>query len=275
MNKIIIKGKNDYQLEVNKNIIINDFKVDLGVTRDWFFIYIPKGVTEQLIMEFTKEAQTGKYYFIIDDNSKLDLLLLASEQVASGYEFKFIIKTKSEMIINKFYARGEHQEQVTIDLVGVKSKVVYNFSTVAVAVQKYQLQVNHYQVETISMVNNRGITLKDAHLEFEVNGYIPKGMKNSKMEQTSKIITLGSNESKIKPNLMIMENEVIVRHGASMGCFPKDTLFYLQTRGIPLLTCYQLLVTSFLLSILMITDKELVLIKNIIKEVGACYVKTK
>src|SRR5690554_4215071 len=185
MNKIIIKGKNDYQLEVNKNIIINDFKVDLGVTRDWFFIYIPKGVTEQLIMEFTKEAQTGKYYFIIDDNSKLDLLLLASEQVASGYEFKFIIKTKSEMIINKFYARGEQQEQVTIDLVGVKSKVVYNFSTVAVAVQKYQLQVNHYQVETISMVNNRGITLKDAHLEFEVNGYIPKGMKNSKMEQTS------------------------------------------------------------------------------------------
>jgi Fe-S cluster assembly scaffold protein SufB len=81
---------------------------------------------------------------------------------------------------------------------------------------------------------------------MEVNGTVRKGCINSILDQGSKIITLGENNSIIKPNLYIDEYLVEARHGASIGKFNKDQIFYLNSRGIDELESHRLLTKGFL-----------------------------
>ncbi|MDD2489642.1 MAG: SufD family Fe-S cluster assembly protein [Bacilli bacterium] len=273
MNKIKVVANGEYQINVNQNIIVNDYTKSSEVNKEWLFIYVPSNMDETLDLKLCNTNTKEKIYILLDDNSKLDLFMIANKQLPSNYEFKFIIKDNSELVVNKFYYGNGHHEKLIIDLIGYKSKVYYNLSTVTKDKQKYIMNINHSNQETVSIINNRGITINNTALELEINGYILKGMKKSVMEQTSKIITLGENYSVIKPNLFIDENDVSVRHGASIGSFQKESIFYLQTRGLSKANCYQLLMQAFILSILKITEekkKELLQIVNIGGENHEC-----
>lgn len=268
MNKIKVRGSKQFELKVNSNIVVNDYSKAKDIKEEWLFIYIPSKVTESLTIDLSETKANVKICLKLDSNSELDLFMISNEKIAGNIEFKFIIKDYSTLKVNKFYYVGKLHEQLTIMLAGYQSKVYYNFSTITNAKQKYFLNVYHQQPETVSIINNRGITKGDTALELEINSYIPTGMKDSIIKQTSKIITLGENYSVIKPNLFVTENDVLVSHGASIGRFLDSELFYLQTRGIVEEECYYLLMQAFIFSILTISKEQKQQIKNIIKEGG-------
>ena len=136
-------------------------------------------------------------------------------------------------------------EEVTINLNGENSKVLYNFSTLAHTNQTFIININHNNKNTISNVYNHGVVINDSRLYFEVNSVVKKGYTNSMLNQESRIITMGDNYSEIKPNLLIDEYDVNARHAAIIGKFNKEDIFYLMSKGIPYEKANELLIIGF------------------------------
>lgn len=183
---------------------------------------------------------TNKY----DIKSNEKLILNINEYTLSNYEFN--LEENSYLEINKFYKNNGNNEEVTINLNGINSKIVYNFSVLSNKSEKYKINVNHNNKNTISIINNHGVVLNDSKLSFIVNSNVYKGNTKSVLEQSSKIIIMGENNSEIYPNLYIDEFDASAHHAASIGKFNKDEIFYLLTKGIDYESAVNLLIKGFL-----------------------------
>ena len=161
-------------------------------------------------------------------------------------EYVFDLEENAHLIINKFYEEKEISENITINLNGLNSRVDYNFSTITYDNQKYVININHNNKNTISNVINHGVVMNDSKLLFEVNSSVKKGNKGSKLNQESKIIVMSSNNSIIKPNLFIDEYDVDAFHSATIGKFRNDEIFYLKTKGLSEKDAISLLIKGFL-----------------------------
>ena len=178
----------------------------------------------------------------IDDGVTLKIDLNKS----SINKCEFNLGNNSYLIINKKYNEEEISESITINLNGISSRVDYNFRTLVYNNQKYLINVNHNNKNTISNIINRGVVKNDSSLVFEVNSKVDKGNINSVLNQESKIIIMSKNNSIIKPNLYIDEYNVDARHAASIGKFRKEDIFYLMTKGINEEDSVKLLIDGFL-----------------------------
>jgi len=76
------------------------------------------------------------------------------------------------------------------------------------------------------------INLNDNKLFFQINGIIKKDSKNSYLEENSKIINIENGNSKIIPNLIVDNKDVVANHSAYIGKFSEDWINYLNSRGI-------------------------------------------
>ena len=159
---------------------------------------------------------------------------------------EFNLDEDAYLEINKIYDLADIWEEVTINLNGENSKVLYNFSTLAHANQTFIININHNNKNTISNVYNHGVVINDSRLYLEVNSGVKKGYTNSMLNQESRIITMGDNYSEIKPNLLIDEYDVNARHAAIIGKFNKEDIFYLMSKGIPYEKANELLIIGFL-----------------------------
>lgn len=158
----------------------------------------------------------------------------------------FNLLNNASLTINKIYNEKEIDEEITINLNGEGSAVNYNFSTLTSNDQKYVININHNNKHTTSNIINHGVVENDSKLVFEVNARVKKGNIGSTLKQESKIIIMGKNNSIIKPNLYIDEHDVDAYHGASIGTFSKEDIFYLESKGIPKNKCLELLINGFL-----------------------------
>ena len=83
------------------------------------------------------KLDTNKY----DIKSNEKLILNINEYTLSNYEFN--LEENSYLEINKFYKNNGNNEEVTINLNGINSKVIYNFSVLSNKSEKYKINVNH------------------------------------------------------------------------------------------------------------------------------------
>lgn len=158
----------------------------------------------------------------------------------------FNLEDNAHIIINKKYNEKEIDEEITINLNGINSKVDFYFSTKVYNDQKYILNVNHLNKYTTSNIINHGVVMNDSKLYFEVNSSVKKGNIKSKLNQENKIIVMSKNNSTIKPNLFIDEFDVDAIHAATIGKFNKEDIFYLMTKGISEENANLLLIDGFL-----------------------------
>ena len=195
---------------------------------------------------------------IIDENTVLDNLdsnnydikdnvrLVVNISSSNLSNCVFNLGEYSHLIINKLYKENEVEEDVTVNLNGVCSRVDYNFSTITSSNQKYVININHNNINTSSNVINHGVVMNDSSLIFEVNSRVYKGNKGSSLNQESKIIVMSKNNSIIKPNLFIDEFDVDARHAATIGRFSREDIFYLMSKGINKDDSINLLINGFL-----------------------------
>lgn len=160
----------------------------------------------------------------------------------------------SNVDINIFDDSSNSRRNITINLNGISSKVNFHAGIISHNENKYKLNVFHNKNNTISNINIHGITIDNSKILIENNGYIPNGSYKSSLKQDNKIITMGSNNSKIEPNLYIDEYDVEASHGAYIGKFEDDILFYLNSRGLDYESSYSLLIRGFLLEEFNIDD---------------------
>ena len=91
---------------------------------------------------------------------------------------EFNLDEDAYLEINKIYDLADIWEEVTINLNGENSKVLYNFSTLAHTNQTFIININHNNKNTISNVYNHGVVINDSRLYFEVNSVVKKGYTN-------------------------------------------------------------------------------------------------
>ncbi|MBQ6546960.1 MAG: SufD family Fe-S cluster assembly protein [Bacilli bacterium] len=157
---------------------------------------------------------------------------------------------------------------VSFDIDLLKDDILFNYyySNINIKDNDYNININHLGNNITSKITNHGINTTDSKLSYVINTVVPKNYTRINTNQDSKIITLKDNNSTIKPNLLIDNDDIEANHSAYIGRFKEDNIFYLMTRGISRDDATVLLVRSFLIGGMDISFEEREIILKQINE---------
>ncbi len=97
----------------------------------------------------------------------------------------------------------------------------------------YRFNVRHEGVRSYSRTKMGGINDGKGVLRFLGSSYIRNGAHKCDTRQEGKITNLSADcKSEVSPSLLIKENDVRASHGAALGAYNPDHLFYLMSRGL-------------------------------------------
>ena len=136
---------------------------------------------------------------------------------------------------------------VNINLNSSDIDLEYHFSTINYDDNNFVINVNHKYSNTTSNIYNHGVNVNNNRLHFDVNGYVPKDLRNVTCNQENQIINICDGKSTINPNLFIDSYDAIANHAAYIGKFKDEVVFYLESRGINKKKVYNMLMKSFLI----------------------------
>ena len=173
-------------------------------------------------------------------------VVLINEKDANN-KIIFNLEENSKLKINIFDVSESINRDIIVNLNGQNSKVELSLSSISLKENVYEVNVFHNEKNTYSQTNLHGLTMDDNKIIFKNNGTTKKGAIKSELSQDNKIITLGKNNSNIEPNLFIDEYDISASHGAYIGKFKEDDIFYLMSRGISEEECNNLLIKGFLM----------------------------
>ena len=93
----------------------------------------------------------------------------------------------------------------------------------------------------------RSILNKGVECSFQALIDIENKIKNSKAEQDCKAILLDEKSSmNAKPEMKIFNNDVVCKHGTTIGSLNKDQIFYLNSRGLSKLKAEKILLQGII-----------------------------
>ena len=210
----------------------------LGQASDGFYlindesVYVIKNDCKIKIKDGIKayimdNTENSSVYVFVGNDASLDYTILNSK--SSKREFD----VNGELIVNEILL-DESNESFTCNLLKENSTV--NKKLLAFADNSKQNvveRINHQVSKTYSDISNIGISMNKANINFDITGFIKKGMSKSNCRQLSKGVVM-DNESSVtaKPILLIDEYDCFASHGASIGKMSDEDLFYLMSRGL-------------------------------------------
>jgi len=223
---------------LDKPILINIDSLGEGVSFPRFIFNIFPNVN----VEFHFFNRGGEGFinqlieFNIDNNSTVNIFRVNESSSIHSETFMAYLSTNSNLFLtnlslsknkSRFQAfnsfNGEHSssvfKSVSIPLEGCKDDfLVYN---------------NHIGSNCSSNVGMRSILEKGVECSFQALIDIENKVKNSKAEQDCRAILLDEKASmNAKPEMKIFNNDVVCKHGTTIGSLNKDQIFYLNSRGL-------------------------------------------
>ena len=162
----------------------------------------------------------------------------------------------SSLCISRFSNNSSNCDKFNLNICDIS--LDYFYSCINKDDNVCNVDVIHNKENTNSKIVSHGINLDNNRLEFLIDGIVLKNSSNVTLSQDSKIINMGDNNSGIKPNLIIDNDEIDASHSAYIGDFDKNSIFYLMSRGISYSDSVKVLAKSFLLN----DDRFEVLIKD-------------
>lgn len=108
------------------------------------------------------------------------------------------------------------------------------------------VNVNHHKKKNRSEVTHRSMAKDQSQIFNNAKALVAPGADQSEIEQDLKNILL-SEEAKIfsKPELEVYADEVVAAHGSTIGALDEQSLFYLQSRGVPVAEARDIMIESF------------------------------
>ncbi|MBR2828577.1 MAG: SufD family Fe-S cluster assembly protein [Bacilli bacterium] len=173
----------------------------------------------------------NKIIYVYDNNEKEE----------KNYSYNIVEDT----IIYHFSLNSS--SKVSIHLVTEGVHLYYYYSNINYTDQSFSIEVHHKTSHTYSEIYNHGVNVLSGKLDYYVEGIVPKTSIGCVCNQENQIINLKDGKSSICPNLLIDSFDVEANHGAYIGKFSEDKLFYLMSRGISLKDSYMLLLNGFLI----------------------------
>lgn len=231
MNKIYID---------NHDIIIDN--------NDTYFIEIDKDYNIDIII---KEDIKCKIIMFINNHSLCNI--------------NYILNKNSYLEINSL--SNNNSININIDLKCEYSEIIYNYSIISNIDSINNIKIHHNSKNTKSIIKCNGINLDNNKLHFNIDSYIYKDSILAESNELCKIINIKNGDSKIIPNFIIDNNDIVANHSAYIGKFNDDIIFYMKSRGINDQELYKLLYRGLLLGNMnLLEEKEL--FNNKLKEWG-------
>ena len=172
----------------------------------------------------------SKIIYVVDNNDKT--------------EYKYNIC--EDTIIYHFSINSSSVVNVNLVTEGVSLHYYYN--NINYDNNSFDINVNHMVSNTHSEIYNHGVNVKTAKLDYHVNGIVPKTSSKCICNQDNQIINMDNGKSTILPILLIDNFHVDSNHGAYIGKFRDEEMFYLMSRGISKEDSYRLLLIGFLIN---------------------------
>lgn len=124
----------------------------------------------------------------------------------------------------------------------------------------FNLDVTHQEVDSFSRVKMSGINAGKGVLKFLGNSIIVNGAHRSDTRQEGRITNLHPEaKSTASPALLIKENDVVASHGAALGAYNPDQIYYLMSRGLSMQQAKKLITFGTLLPIIeQLSDEDLI-----------------
>lgn len=121
----------------------------------------------------------------------------------------------------------------------------------------FKINANHKEGDSYSRINMNGINTSNGILKFLGSSYIANGSHRSDTRQEGRITNLSLNaKSEVSPSLLIKDNDVNASHGAALGAYNPDHIFYLMSRGLSLQESKKLITFGSLLPVIEKLDDE-------------------
>ena len=113
--------------------------------------------------------------------------------------------------------------------------------------QRIDVSIAHEQAHTRSGIHNFGVVQGSGHGFFATRGRIAEGASGTTCRQEGRFLTLSPlAEAHSYPVLLIDDYDVQAGHAATVGGLDDETLYYLQSRGLPREEAERLVTTGFL-----------------------------
>ena len=147
------------------------------------------------------------------------------------------------------FNEGNIRDDIRVNMMGNSSKCQINGIITAgksISSDTY-CKVTHSGKECSSNQNWRLISTDMGKSSVQGKIRVDKGASKSEGHFNSKTLLLGEKAKvEVKPELEILEDDIICSHGASIGELDKDALFYLQSRGIQLEEARKIILYAFI-----------------------------
>ena len=151
----------------------------------------------------------------------------------------------STLIYNKI--AKDIKDKINILLDGAFSNISLYSSIVGLKKVVCDFNIVHNNINTSSYLFNHGVNSSNNEMLFNVDAKVNACAKDSVTNQENKIINTSCGKSKILPNLLVDNNDVVASHSAYISDFDKESMFYLKSRGIQEQTARDLLMNGFLI----------------------------
>lgn len=235
-------------------IVVKNNKVEIINSDNLIKVEIDESEITKLNIDVLKSTVIDIEY---DGNSKIDFELNVKEDVDvvineikkeedSKIQNKYILDKNSKLDINKFYDVDKVKELDIIYLNGIDATINYDFKVISKNINKYDIIIYHFNHHTNSNINNRGVTILNGNLRFNVTSIVYNKIKGCNLNQKNQIINMNDSACEINPNLLIEEEDVTANHSAYIGKFKEEVIFYLESRGIKRNDAINLLIKGFL-----------------------------
>lgn len=172
---------------------------------------------------YIKDNTKRDYFFLNDNllecfstvslatNATLDLTIFDFSEGNSHFKLKFNLNENSNLSL-KVIAKNKKKDE-----------------------KKFEVLVRHNNRNSSSLVKMVGINDEKGVLIFKGDSFIKNGSSGSKTRQEGKITNLSAEcKSEVSPGLYIKENNVTASHGAALGSYNENVIYYLQSRGLSL-----------------------------------------
>lgn len=189
------------------------------------------------------------YRIVVNSNCSSKLMIIGN----NNYDLEIILKKGSSLTINAI--NKNNSVNIVIKLYE-NSFINYNHSVLGSTDSINNFNVLHIEDGSSSILNNNGINKDNNKLFFNINGEIPKKLKNITCNQSSKIINLKDGNSQIIPNLIIDSNDIIANHAAYIGKIDDEVKFYLESRGLKKGNIEKLIYRSIMLAKMELEKEE-------------------
>lgn len=201
--------------------------------------------------EVTLQLKNDLYYLEISKDTKIKINSL--ENINTTLD---ILIKDSTCILDLELAKFSN---LKINVLGIDSRLDINlncleysklelFDSILTSVDSINnININCQKNSNIKLYTN-GINLENSKCYFTLNGIIKKEASDVNLLESSKIINIKNGDSKIIPNLIVDNMDVLASHSAYIGEFDKESISYLKSRGLKINDIYRLLTKAFLLS---------------------------